>query len=244
MVAVEVGAGYVKAMSETWAIVTGGNRGLGLGTCRRLGQLGQSVLLTARTGSKAEAAAQELRDEGLRVEGAALDVGRDDSVRSFVPVLGQRNVSILVNNAGAMFREQGDDPFDVPTEVVAEAISVNALGAYRLLAHLLPRMNEAGYGRVVNVSSGLGALDDMGGGWTAYRISKTSLNAVTRVFAAVAHPNVKVNSVCPGWVQTDMGGPDAPRTLEQGVSGIVWAATLEENGPSGGFFRDGEAIAW
>jgi NAD(P)-dependent dehydrogenase (short-subunit alcohol dehydrogenase family) len=105
-------------------------------------------------------------------------------------------------------------------------------------------MNEAGFGRVVNVSSGLGALTDMDGGWAAYRISKTALNGVTRVFAAEAGPNVKINSVCPGWVRTDMGGPDADRSVTEGAAGIVWAATLPEHGPSGGFFRDGKAIDW
>jgi NAD(P)-dependent dehydrogenase (short-subunit alcohol dehydrogenase family) len=109
----------------------------------------------------------------------------------------------------------------------------------------LPLMKKNDYGRVVNVSSGMGQLNDMGGAWPAYRISKTALNALTRIFAAeLAGTNVKVNSVCPGWVRTAMGGRSATRSLQEGAAGIVWAATIEDDGPTGGFFRDGERIEW
>jgi NAD(P)-dependent dehydrogenase (short-subunit alcohol dehydrogenase family) len=113
-----------------------------------------------------------------------------------------------------------------------------------MIQHALPAMNSHGWGRIVNISSGMGQLSEMGGGSVAYRLSKTAMNAITRFANAEAKPNVKINSICPGWVRTDMGGASAPRTLEQGASGVVWAATLPDNGPSGGFFRDGKAIAW
>ena len=155
---------------------------------------------------------------------------------------------MLVNNAGAMFERTGDKwdvgVLDVPADVVGTAYNTNTLGAYRMMLHALPMMNEAEYGRIVNVSSGMGAVGDMGGGYPAYRLSKAALNAASRVFAHEARGNVKVNCVCPGWVKTDMGGTGATRELDEGVSGIVWAATLPENGPSNGFFRDGEAIDW
>jgi len=102
-----------------------------------------------------------------------------------------------------------------------------------------------GRGRVVNVSSGMGQLIDMGGGWPAYRISKTALSALTCVLAAeLRTTQIKVNAVCPGWVRTDMGGPNAERTVEQGAETIVWLATLPEDGPTGGFFRDKRPIPW
>jgi NAD(P)-dependent dehydrogenase (short-subunit alcohol dehydrogenase family) len=150
-----------------------------------------------------------------------------------------------VNNAGAIFEPKGArGTAEVEPAVLTHAFETNTLGAYRLMRLCLPRMNQAGYGRVVNVSSGMGGITEMGGGSPAYRVSKAALNALTRIFHAEARGNVKVNSVCPGWVQTDMGGRSATRTIEQGVAGIVWAATLPDDGPSGGFFRDGKPIAF
>lgn len=226
-------------MQKKIAVVTGGNRGLGYATARALAQQGMHVLLTARDRTKAETAASELQDEGLSVEPKRLDIASDFSVDEFVSYVGR--VDVLVNNAGGMFG--GYSGMSTPAQVV-EALNTNTVGAFRLLRLLLPQMNKQGYGRVVNVSSGMAALSEMQGGAAAYRISKTALNAVTRVFHAEARANVKINSVCPGWVKTDMGGKDAPRSIEQGIAGIVWAATLPDDGPSGGFFRDGKPIAW
>ena len=228
-------------MSTRVAVVTGANRGLGLQTCRELGQRGYRVVLTGRDRAKAEAAAQQLRDEGLDVTAAQLDVASDDSVQAFAATIDR--VDVLVNNAGAIFED--DVPAaEVPASMVREAIDTNALGAYRLTQALLPKMNAAGYGRVVNVSSGMGALNEMGGGWPAYRISKTTLNAVTQVFANQAGRGVKVVSVCPGWVRTDMGGTSANRSIPEGAASIVTAATLPDDGPSGVFLRDGRVIDW
>ncbi len=226
-------------MSQKIAVVTGANRGLGFAAARALAQQGMYVLLTARDKALAEAAATDLQDDGLEVEPKRLDVSSDLSVDEFVAYVGR--VDVLVNNAGGMFG--GYTGLSTPAQVV-EAFNVNAVGAFRLLRGLLPRMNDAGYGRVVNVSSGMGSLNDMQGGAAAYRVSKAALNAVTRVFHAEARANVKVNSVSPGWVKTDMGGKNAPRSIEQGVAGIVWAATLPDDGPSGGFFQDGKSISW
>ena len=106
-------------------------------------------------------------------------------------------------------------------------------------------MQRNEYGRVVNISSGMGALEEMGGGSPAYRVSKTALNALTRILASeLRGTGILVNSVCPGWVQTDMGGPGASRGIEEGVDTPVWAATLPNNGPTGGFFRDRRQIPW
>lgn len=129
-------------------------------------------------------------------------------------------------------------------DVILEAISNNALSAYRTMQHALPIMARGGYGRIVNVSSGMGGLTDMGSGAVPYRVSKTALNAISRLAAFEASAGTKVNAVCPGWVRTDMGGSNASRDVETGARGIVWAATLSEDGPTGGFFRDGKAIDW
>jgi NAD(P)-dependent dehydrogenase (short-subunit alcohol dehydrogenase family) len=226
------------------AVVTGAARGLGLETCRQLAALGHKVVLTART--------QDTVDAGLKALGLApaqghtLDVGDERSVEAFFAWLAgsHGHADILVNNAGRTFGKWGDGIAAVPAARMLEAIDNNALGAWRTIRAALPAMNRAGYGRIVNVSSGMGQLTDMNGGSAAYRISKTAMNAVTRIAAAEAKGNVKINSVCPGWVRTDMGGQSAPRDVATGAAGIVWAATLPDNGPSGGFFRDRQAIAW
>ena len=109
----------------------------------------------------------------------------------------------------------------------------------------LPLLRKSGHPRIVNVSSESGSLSSMGGGTPAYGVSKAGLNALTRMLAAeLRGSHVIVNSVCPGWVATEMGGPDAPRTVEEGAASVMWAATLPDKGPTGGFFRDGEPLAW
>lgn len=237
-------------MHAPLAIVTGANRGLGLETSRQLARRGYHVVLTGRRPRKVESAVKALRVEGLsNTEAALLDVTDDRQVRELVRQLLRRHghIDVLVNNAGQAFTtsflaDQG--VLAVRPQTLLAAFDVNTVGAYRLGRAVLPHMNAAGFGRIVNVSSGLGQLSEMEGGWPAYRISKTALNAVTRQLHAEAGDNVKVNSVCPGWTRTDMGGPEAERSVEEGAAGIVWAATLPRRGPSGGFFRDGRRIAW
>lgn len=238
-------------MADKTAIITGANRGLGFGTARELARLGYRTVLTARTQARADEAAAELADEHLEVVPRELDVSSDDSVAALFDWLDEHGFSIdvLVNNAGAVFERQHADrwdvgPLGVPAGVVAQAFDTNSIGPYRLMLRAIPRMNDAGYGRIVNVTSGMGSLSEMGGGYPAYRMSKAALNAATRVFAHEAKGNVKVNCVCPGWVKTDLGGSGATRELDEGVAGIVWAATLPDDGPNNGFFRDGEPVAW
>ncbi|MEM1009035.1 MAG: SDR family NAD(P)-dependent oxidoreductase [Myxococcota bacterium] len=233
-------------------VVTGARRGLGYAVCQSLAKQDMHVILTASTLEKAQAATSSLAREGLEVEPAPLDVSRDKDVEVFFDQLKQNHgrIDVLINNAGRIF-ESGPSAdfasssiFNISPDMVAEAFNNNTLSAYRTIRHALPMMNQAGYGRIVNVSSGMGALNEMGGGFTAYRVSKTAMNAITRIAALEAKKGVKVNTVCPGWVRTDMGGPNAVRNIEEGIAGIVWADTLPEDGPSSGFFRDGKPIDW
>jgi NAD(P)-dependent dehydrogenase (short-subunit alcohol dehydrogenase family) len=230
------------------AIVTGAYRGLGLETARRLAALGYLVLLTARRESQGQSAARALAAQGLPVRFHRLDVTDESSIQALMEtVRGLGRLDVLVNNAGIAPDLGSDSPdtsvFRASLDAVRQAMETNALGPLRLCQVLIPLMK--GRGRVVNVSSGMGQLDDMNGCCPGYRLSKVSLNALTRIFAdELQGTGVKVNSVCPGWVRTDMGGEHAPLSVEQGAEGIVWAATLPPDGPTGGFFRDNRPIRW
>ncbi len=231
------------------ALVTGANRGIGLEIARQLGRMGVLTVLGCRDAEKGQKAADALRVEGIDPPVVALDVRDAASAAAAVAEVKRLfgHLDILVNNAGIL--EDGPSTgmtlADVPIERVAATFDTNLLGPLRLIQAAVPLMSENGYGRIVNLSSGLGQLDDMRGGWPAYRISKTALNALTRIAAVeLGESGIKVNSVCPGWVRTDMGGPDAERPVEKGAETAVWLATLPDDGPTGGFFRDKKPIAW
>ncbi len=228
------------------AIVTGANRGLGLETCRQLAAQGLAVILTSRNPESGKAAVQKLQAEGLTVSHYPLDVTNSDSVAQLEAWLRQRfeRLDVLVNNAG-IYADPTSSIFETPLETLQQTLETNLYGPLRLCQTLIPLMKTHQYGRVVNVSSGAGQLQDMGSGHPSYRISKTALNALTRILSVeLAETQILVNAVCPGWVKTDMGGLNAPRSVEQGADTIVWLATLPEGGPTGGFFRDRQPIAW
>lgn len=233
--------------------VTGANRGLGLEICRQMARLNHKVLMTSRNASKGEAAAERLATEGLEVIFHPLDVTQADSVAALGSFVRSRfgRVDVLINNAGIFpDAHSGEDSasgsvFTASLDGLRGSMEVNLFGPLMLAQELVPLMKQHGYGRIVNVSSGMGQLQEMGGHFPAYRCSKTALNALTRILAAeTSGTGILVNSVCPGWVRTDMGGPSAERSLEEGVAGIIWAATLADDGPTGGFFRDGKPIPW
>ena len=230
------------------AVVTGANRGIGLEICRQLSRRDEMrVVLTSRDESKGRASVKALRADGLNVDYRQLDVTGERAAK----VLAQHLVEsygrcdVLINNAGVMLDPRGSRVLDSSVATYRETLEANFFGPLRLIQALVPLMKRGGYGRIVNISSGQGQLSDMGTGTPAYRISKTALNALTRTCAAeLAGSGILVNSMCPGWVRTDMGGPSAPRTLAQGADTAVWLATLPQDGPSGRFFRDRKSIPW
>ncbi len=234
-------------MEQRIAVVTGANRGIGLEISRQLAQRGVLVVLTARSAAKAATACQKLKDEGLTVAYHPCDVTDATAVRILRDFVKKNYgaADILVNNAGVMLDPTGSGASDMSADVLHNTMATNVYGPAMLCRALVPLMKEKGYGRIVNLSSGLGQLSESGRGTPAYRISKTALNSFTRTLAAeLADTNILVNSMCPGWVKSDMGGPNAPRTLEQGAATAVWLATLPDGSASGGFFRDQQPLAW
>src|SRR5262245_55684731 len=233
-------------MSETRvALVTGANRGIGREVCRQLAAKGLRVILTARERAKAEAAAAALRTAGDVVAGT-LDVTDPKSVRRLADDLASRGlqVDVLVNNAAIVLAES-TGILQTPVDDLRKTFETNVLGAIAVSQAFVPAMIARKYGRIVNVSSQAGQLATMGTYAPAYSISKTALNAFTRQLAvATKGAGVLVNSGCPGWVRTDMGGPGAPKSVEEGADTIVWLATLPAKGPTGGFFSERRRIDW
>jgi len=221
--------------------VTGGNRGIGLEVCRQLAATGLRVILTARDPGRAEAAARDLRKDGLDVAAETLDVTDEASIRA----LSQRiEVDVLVNNAAIIVRE-GATMIGTAIDDLRTTFETNVFGAVAVALAFVPGMVARRYGRVVNVSSGAGQLSTMTTYAPAYSMSKAALNAFTRLLAEeTRRSGVLVNSVDPGWVRTRMGGSSAPRSVEQGADTIVWLATLPAKGETGGFFRDKRQIDW
>lgn len=233
------------------AVVTGANRGLGFEICRQLAEQGLTVVLTCRNEESGDAAVKALAEQGLNVRFHTLDVVDSESIKQLAEYIRRElgGLDILVNNAGIFpdpfpGRDTGSNSvFDTGLDTVRAAMETNTFAPLMLCQQLIPLM--AGYGRVVNVSSGMGQLSDMSGCCPGYRLSKTALNAITRIFAdELSDTDVKVNSVCPGWVRTDMGGTDADISPKEGADGIVWLATLPDDGPTGGFFRNRQPISW
>jgi NAD(P)-dependent dehydrogenase (short-subunit alcohol dehydrogenase family) len=228
------------------AVVTGGNRGIGREICRQLAGPDARVILTARSQESGEQAAREMRTEGLDVLFQPLDVTDEAAARRLLERLADEfgRADILVNNAG-IYVDRGASAKDVELDLVRQTMETNFYGPLRLCQMFIPLMKRHDYGRIVNVSSQMASLNDMGSGALAYRVSKVALNALTRVLAKdVSGSNILVNSVDPGWVSTDMGGASAPRSVAEGADTAVWLATLPDSGPNAGFFRDRQQRQW
>ncbi len=227
------------------ALVTGANRGIGLEVCRQLAKRDFVVLLTARDEAKARAAADELNSAG-RVEPLILDVAEAGSIARAATDVTDRfgYLDVLINNAAIHYDTwEKVENADIDGTVI-EAITTNLLGPWRMVQAFLPLLRKSRRARIVNVSSESGSLAEMGAGPPAYQVTKAALNALTRTLAGeLRGTGILVNSICPGWVATDMGGPGG-RPVKDGAAGIVWAATLPDGGPTGGFFRDGKPLPW
>jgi NAD(P)-dependent dehydrogenase (short-subunit alcohol dehydrogenase family) len=216
------------------AVITGANRGIGREVARQLAARGDTAIVTARDRAAARRTAEEIG--GLAHQ---LDVTDPESVAALGADLDE--VDVLVNNAAINY-DTWERATSADLELVRDTLETNLLGAWRTTLALLPQLRASAHPRIVNVSSGSGQLADMGGGTPAYRVSKTALNALTRMLAAEL-PGVLVNSVCPGWVATDMGGAGG-RPVGEGAASVLWAVDLPDGGPTGGFFRDGHPLPW
>jgi NAD(P)-dependent dehydrogenase (short-subunit alcohol dehydrogenase family) len=226
------------------AVVTGANRGIGLEVCRQLAEEGYLAVLGSRDLDKGRRAAASLGVPN-DVVACPLDVADDESVRTAAEWVAERfgRCDAVVNNAAILYdtwaRAESAD-----LAIIQEAMETNLFGAWRTTLAFLPLVRAASHGRIVNVSSGGGSLAEMGAGAPAYSVSKAALNAFTRVLAAeLRSSGVLVNAICPGWVATDMGGPGG-RPVAAGAASVVWGVTLPDDGPTGGFFRDGRPVSW
>jgi NAD(P)-dependent dehydrogenase (short-subunit alcohol dehydrogenase family) len=226
------------------ALVTGATRGIGKEVARQLADRGYRVIVTARDVTKAEAHANEIGNGAIALE---LDVGDPASVDAAIAAVetDPGRLDVLVNNAGIGL-DWGVSATEPDFEKIDQILETNLFGAYRLAVGLLPLLRRSDHPRIVNVSSGMGGVAEMGGWSPGYRLSKAGLNAVTRMLSVeLADAGFLVNSACPGFVKTDMGTPlGAWKSVEDGAAGIVWLATLPDDGPTGGFFRDGEPVAF
>jgi NAD(P)-dependent dehydrogenase (short-subunit alcohol dehydrogenase family) len=228
------------------ALVTGANRGIGFEVCIQLAQLSNmTVILTARNFEKGQSATKLLKDRGLDVIFYQLDVSNNTHIKNIALQIDQQygRLDVLVNNAAILY-DSWQEAINADLQVVNRALETNLFGPWRICQVFIPLMKKNGYGRIVNVSSGAGSLHYMQGGAPAYGVSKVALNALTRKLAfELKGTGILVNSVDPGWVATDMGGHGG-RPVKEGAKGIVWAATLPDDGPTGGFFYDGKSEEW
>jgi NAD(P)-dependent dehydrogenase (short-subunit alcohol dehydrogenase family) len=238
------------------AMVTGGNRGIGYAVCRQLAVLGYQVILAARDLERGREAAAALAEAGL-VTPAQLDVTDEESLRTFADWLETRfgHVHVLVNNAGVHpdpggynGERRGASVFKVDLPVIRTAMATHLEGPFRLIQLLVPMMRAQGYGRIVNVASTLGQFDSIAGGWPGYRISKIALNGLTALVAEEladeGMTDIHINSVCPGWARTALGGELAPQSPDEAADTITWLATQPADGPKGGFFQNRSRIPW
>lgn len=215
------------------ALVTGGNRGIGLAIATGLAEAGHQVIVASRDLPAGRDAAATIGAEAIQ-----LDLSSERSIREACENVGE--IDILINNAGVLFRR----PMLQNPNDFAACLSVMVSGPYHLIRLLAPGMAERGYGRIVNVSSGWGAFSENLEGPGAYGVAKAALNALTLALSRELPEDIKINAMCPGWVRTRMGGGEATRSPEEGADTAIWLASLPEDGPTGGFFRDRETIEW
>jgi NAD(P)-dependent dehydrogenase (short-subunit alcohol dehydrogenase family) len=227
------------------ALVTGANRGIGLETCRQLLVRGLTVVMTGRDQKAVKLALAGL-DHGGRAIALRMDVTDPATIETVFQQAVARlgSVDVVVNNAAVLLHEDAD-VLATPADGYRQTFEANVFGAIEVCRVFVPPMIERGWGRIVNVSSGVSHLARMSSYAPAYTMSKTALNAFTRILAETYRgQGLLANAVDPGWVKTDMGGPSAPRSVPQGAETIVWLATLPDDGPTRGFFKDRASVTW
>ncbi len=245
MAALDVATEEQTVAMDRIALVTGANRGIGYEIARQLGESGFHVLVGARNSDAGKQAAGSLQKGGASADFVEIDVSDRASIQKAAKTVAATlgHLDVLVNNAGIM--DKAKSIVDVDGDTLLDTLTTNTLGPLRVTQAFLPLLLKSSHASVINMSSGLGQLSDMEDDYPAYSISKTALNAVTRQFAAALRDKrITVNSVCPGWVRTDMGGANAPRTVEQGADTVTWLATEAPRDLAGQFLRDRKAIAW
>jgi NAD(P)-dependent dehydrogenase (short-subunit alcohol dehydrogenase family) len=233
--------------TEKIALVTGANKGIGFEIVRQLAAVGFRVFLTARERSRGEAACAKLQQDGLQVEFLQLDVADPSSIARLAQELASQTdrLDVLVNNAGILLDASNDSILSVDSKVILKTLETNTLGPLRLTQELVLLLTKSNAGKIINVSSGGGQLTDMSDWAPAYSLSKTALNAITGMLAAALRDkNITVNSICPGWVRTDMGSESAPRSVQQGADTVTWLATEAPPDLTGKFLRDRTVIPW
>lgn len=228
------------------ALVTGGNRGIGYEVVQLLASRGYHVLLAGRNFQKGETAVHHLQASHQDVSFIQIDVSNRKSIEEAALTVQEQygRLDVLVNNAGIMLDKQ-DSLLTMESSVLEDTMTTNFFGVYHMIRSFVPVMQQQDYGRVVNVSSEYGAMHQMASsGVSAYKLSKFSLNGLTRLLAAEVEGDIKINAVDPGWVHTDMGGSTAPTSPQEAAEAILTLVTVGSNGPNGGFFRHGQAMDW
>ena len=228
-------------LSNQNIFITGGNRGIGLGLLKGL-SASNNVIFSVRDIDKGEKTLEEIKN--LHADYVVMDVDDTNSIEVAVGELKNKlsKVDILFNNAGILLKEYDVDAVDTPETSILKTFNTNTLGVLRVCRSVIPLMKNGG--RIINVSSGMGQLEDMESGSIAYRLSKTALNALSKVMSnELSSRNIKVNAICPGWVQTDMGGSSANLTVKESTGRIIKFA-LEDKFPNGKFLQHGEVIPW
>lgn len=226
-------------------VITGANRGIGYQTAKELASKGHTVILTAREESKGQAALEQLQKAGMKhVVFHPLDVTNAESIETLKKFIETTygKLDVLINNAGIISKTTGIS--EASMEEITAVMETNYFGPLRVTKAMIPLLKKSADARVINISSGMGVLEDLDGSYAAYRLSKAGLNNLTLMLANdLRHHHIKVNSMCPGWVKTDMGGASAPRSVEEGADTAVWLAT-ESHMHTGKFFRDRKEISF
>jgi len=225
------------------ALVTGANRGIGLEVCKQLGKIGFHIFLSARNSEKGEKTIQNLKEDKIKADFIQMDVADEESIKNASLEFGKFELRLdaLINNAAIL--EDSGNITKMPTKELWNHLNTNSIGAFVVIKEFLPFMDKGS--KIINVSSGAGSLANMSSYAPAYSISKTTLNAITKQFAAsLRRRKISVNSVCPGWVRTDMGGWSATRSVKKGAETIVWLATEAPLEKTGSFWRDKQLIEW